>query len=396
MQDPTFQTNGPLSGLVVLDLTRVLAGPFCTLLLAEQGARVIKIEQPQTGDDARQFGPFVNGQSAYFMSLNRGKESIALNLKDNEDDRKIFDSLLAKADILVENYRPGTMKRWGYDWESLKTRYPRLIMASISGFGQTGPYASRPAYDLVVQAMGGLMSITGHPHTPPTRVGSSMGDITAALFASNGILSALHHRHQTGKGSYIDISMLDCQVAILENAIARTTTTQQAPSPLGARHPSITPFDAFATRDGHIVIACGNDALFAKLCETLGVPEWTNDPMWDTNAKRTQHADALKQQIESILRDKPTTEWLVLLQKQAIPCGPINDIEDILRDPHVHSRNMLVQTNDPRAGSITMAGNPVKIEGFPDPLTRPSAPQLDQNRKDILHSLDASSWVPLK
>ena len=250
--------DGPLKGLLVLDLTRVLVGPYCTMVLSDLGARVIKVEAPGIGDDSRKFGPFIEEQSAYFMSLNRGKESIALNLK-NEDDKKIFEKILAKADILVENFKPGTLERWGYGWNDLKDKYPKLIYASASGFGQTGPMKELPAYDMVVQGMGGLMSVTGQPNSEPTRVGTSIGDITAGLFTAIGVNAALFDRTKTGKGTHIDVSMLDCQIAILENAIARYLSKGEIPQPMGSRHPSIAPFEAFKTKDSHIIIAAGNE-----------------------------------------------------------------------------------------------------------------------------------------
>ena len=248
--------------------TRVLAGPYCTMILADLGARVLKVETPDGGDDSRGYGPFVNGKSAYFMAMNRGKESIALDLKAPAD-RRIFEQLLPKMDVLVENFRPGAMERLGYGWETLQRAIPRLIYAAASGFGHSGPYKSRPAYDMVVQGMGGIMSITGHPGGPPTRVGASIGDLTAGLFTTIGIASALHHRAKSGKGMKIDVAMLDCQVAILENALSRYFLTGKSPAPLGARHPSIAPFAAFKTADGHIIIACGTDALYRKLCAAI-------------------------------------------------------------------------------------------------------------------------------
>ena len=253
--------DGPLKGLLVLDLTRVLVGPYCTMVLSDLGARVIKVEAPGIGDDSRKFGPFIEEQSAYFMSLNRGKESIALNLK-NEDDKKIFEKILAKADILVENFKPGTLERWGYGWNDLKDKYPKLIYASASGFGQTGPMKELPAYDMVVQGMGGLMSVTGQPNSEPTRVGTSIGDITAGLFTAIGVNAALFDRTKTGKGTHIDVSMLDCQIAILENAIARYLSKGEIPQPMGSRHPSIAPFEAFKTKNSYIIIAAGNEKLF--------------------------------------------------------------------------------------------------------------------------------------
>ena len=256
--------DGPLKNLLVVDLTRVLVGPYCTMILSDLGARVIKVEAPEIGDDSRKFGPFIEDYSAYFMSLNRGKESIALNLK-NSEDKKIFDKILSKADILVENFKPGTLKKWGYGWEEVSKKFPKLIYASASGFGQTGPLKELPAYDMVVQGMGGLMSVTGQPNSEPTRVGTSIGDITAGLFTTIGINAALYDRQKTGKGMYIDVSMLDCQIAILENAIARYLSKNEIPKPMGSRHPSIAPFEAFKTKDSYIIIAAGNDKLFEKV-----------------------------------------------------------------------------------------------------------------------------------
>jgi len=384
-----LETQAPLNGLVVLDLTRVLAGPYCTMLLAELGARVIKIERPGVGDDSRQFGPFMGGKSAYFMSLNREKESIALDLKDQED-RSLFDGLLAQADVLVENYAPGVMERLGYGWDVLHRRYPRLVMASISGFGQTGPYASYPAYDLIVQGMGGVMSITGHPDQPPTRVGTSVGDITAALFAANGIQAALLKRTQTQKGSRVDVSMLDCQVALLENAIARCLSTGQAPTPLGARHPSITPFDTFRSSDGYLTIAAGNDDLFARLCEVLDLSAVASMDMYATNEARTKHVDSLKALMEAKLVQKTTEEWVDLLRAAGIPAGPIQDVKEVLQDPQIAARGMLVTADDPEAGEITMPGNPIQLNDVPTSSQRRPAPTLDGDRSRILKDFGLS------
>ena len=285
--------DGPLKNLLVVDLTRVLVGPYCTMILSDLGARVIKIEAPEIGDDSRGFGPFIDDYSAYFMSLNRGKESIALNLK-NEDDKKVFEKILAKADILVENFKPGTLEKWGFGWNEVSKKYPKLIYASASGFGQTGPLKELPAYDMVVQGMGGLMSVTGHPNSEPTRVGTSIGDITAGLFTAIGINAALYDRQKTGKGTFIDVSMLDCQIAILENAIARYLSKNEIPEPMGSRHPSIAPFEAFKTKDSFLIIAAGNDKLFKSLCEVLEIPNIANDEMFKTNSLRSQNIDKLK------------------------------------------------------------------------------------------------------
>jgi CoA:oxalate CoA-transferase len=381
-------TKGPFEDILVVDLTRVLAGPYCALLLAELGARVIKIEPPGRGDDSRAIGPFLRtpsgaSKSGYFISINRGKESIALNLKADAD-RKIFEALLARADVLVENYRGGTMEKLGYGWETLKESYPRLIYAGVSGFGHTGPYASRPAYDMVVQAMGGIMSLTGHPGNPPTRVGTSVGDLTAGLFATIGIASALYDRQKTGRGMKVDVSMLDCQVAILENAIARFVATGEVPGPLGARHPSIAPFACFATQDGHIVIAAGTDPLFARVVDVLGRGELAGDARFLTNPDRVAHCHALQEEMERSLRLRPSEEWLRLFEAKGVPCAPINDVARVMADPQVAARNMIVTSEDPDLGAIKMQGNPIKLSAFEDPQTRSAAPDLDGDRARIL------------
>ncbi|HEY5046755.1 MAG TPA: CoA transferase [Rhizomicrobium sp.] len=383
--------KGPFSDILVVDLTRVLAGPYCALLMAELGARVIKVEPPDRGDDSRSIGPFLTSKtgktkSGYFLSINRGKESIALDLK-SEPGRTIFEALLARADVLIENYRGGTMERLGYGWETLKTRYPRLVYAGISGFGHTGPYAERPAYDMVVQAMGGIMSLTGHPGGPPTRVGSSMGDLTAGLFAAVGIASALYERKSTGKGMKVDVSMLDCQVAILENAIARHVATGEIPGPLGSRHPSIAPFAAFATKDGHIVIAAGTDALFARIADVLGRPALARDSRFLTNPERVTHWQVLQQDIEAALSSRTSKEWLALLESAGVPCAPLNNVADVMADPQVAARNMIVTADDPDFGPLKMQGNPIKLSAHEDPATRPSAPDLDADRAAILKFL---------
>jgi CoA:oxalate CoA-transferase len=281
----------PFSGLLVVDLTRVLAGPFCTMLLTELGARVIKVENPQGGDDSRGFEPFFQGQSAYFASLNRGKESIALDLKDAAD-RAVFLKLVGRADVLAENFRPGTLERLGLGYEALRAVNPRLVYAAVSGFGQTGPWGEKPPYDLIVQALGGMMSVTGQPGGPPTKAGTSVGDITGGLFLLAGIAAALYHREKTGTGRLVDVAMFDGQLAILESAIMRYAATGQVPGPLGNRHPSITPFEAYAAADRPLVIAAGNDALFGRLCTALGRAELSVDPRYVSNSARTRHAEA--------------------------------------------------------------------------------------------------------
>ncbi|MFL2889622.1 MAG: CaiB/BaiF CoA transferase family protein [Pelagibacteraceae bacterium] len=375
--------DGPLKNLLVLDLTRVLVGPYCTMILSDLGARVIKVEAPEVGDDSRKFGPFIKDYSAYFMSLNRGKESIALNLK-NLEDKKIFDKILLKADILVENFKPGTLEKWGYGWKDVNKKNPRLIYASASGFGQTGPLKELPAYDMVVQGMGGLMSVTGQPNTDPTRVGTSIGDITAGLFTTIGINAALYDRQKTGKGMFIDVSMLDCQIAILENAIARYLSKNEIPKPMGSRHPSIAPFEAFKTKDSYIIIAAGNDKLFSELCNALGKENLIKDKKFISNDSRCRNMDELKKILETILKTKNTNEWIQEFTPKKIPCGPINNIKQAVENEQIQSRNMIVSAVHKVIGNFKLAGNPIKMSNYKDESVRGDIPDLDEHRKKIL------------
>jgi len=377
---------GPLSGITIIDLSRILAGPYCTLLLAELGARVIKVEPPGQGDDARHYGPFRNGKSAYFVSVNRGKESIALDLK-SPTGRDIFERLLDKADALVENFRPGTMEKLGYGWESLHPRYPRLVYAAASGFGHSGPYSHYPAYDMVVQGLGGIMSITGHPGMPLTRVGTSVGDLAGGLYTAVALNAALLHRERSGEATKIDVALFDCQLALLENAIMRYTTTGEIPGPMGARHPSITPFEAFQTEDGNLIIAAGNDGLFIKLADALHRPDLAANPLFTTNALRNQHQEALRAEIESVLRTGSTEHWISVLEAAGVPCGPVNNVAQALAHPQTAARNMLISVDDPITGPLNLAGNPMKLSGFADPPTRPPAPDPDADRDKILREL---------
>ena len=381
MTKPT--SAGPLSGITVVDLSRILAGPYCTLLMAEMGARVIKVEPPKGGDDARAYGPFVNGRSTYFASVNRGKESIALDLKADAD-RKIFEKLLAKADVLVENFRPGTMEKLGFGWEQLHSKFPKLIYAAASGFGHSGPNSKDPAYDMVVQGMGGVMSVTGYPDQPPARVGMSIGDLGAGLYTAVAVNAALVHRLKTGEATKVDIAMFDCQLALLENAVMRYTVEGEIPGPLGARHPTITPFQAFRTADGAIIIAAGNDSLFVKMCEAFGRTDMAQNPEHKTNALRLKHQARLQDDIEGILKAKTTAQWIEVLGKAGIPCGPINNIAQAMAHPQVEARNMIVSVPDGSGGTLKLAGNPIKMSAFADPTTRKPAPDLDGDRADIL------------
>lgn len=379
----TQNTKGPLSGITVVDLSRILAGPYCTLLMAEMGARVIKVEPPKGGDDARAYGPFVNGKSTYFASVNRGKESIALDLKA-DGDRKIFEKLLEKADVVIENFRPGTMEKLGYGWDTLHAKYPQLIYASASGFGHTGPNSKDPAYDMVMQGMGGVMSITGNEGQPPSRVGMSIGDIGAGLYTAVAVNAAIVHRLKTGESTKVDIAMFDCQLALLENAIMRYTVEKEIPGPLGARHPTITPFEAFATSDGSMIIAAGNDSLFIKMCEALGRSDMATNPEYKSNALRQKSQKKLKQEIESVLKTNTTDYWIGVVSKGGVPCGPINNIAQAIAHPQVAARNMLVEVPDGSGGSLKLAGNPLKMSAFADPTTRAPAPDLDADRQAIL------------
>ncbi len=375
----------PLEGVLVLDLTRVLAGPFCTLQLADMGARVIKIEIPGRGDDARYFGPFVGEESAYFLSLNRNKESMTLNLKEEEGQR-ILKELVKKADIIVENFRPGTMERLGLDYGSLLSINPNLVYTSISGFGDSGPDSHRPAYDIIAQARGGIMSITGEEEGEPTRVGASIGDIAAALFAVTGTLSALLVARGGGGGQRVDISMLDSQVALLENAIARYTVTGEVPAPLGNRHPSITPFSTFKTRDRPIVVAAGNDRLFGRLCHVLGLPHLLEDERFKDNEGRTESERELYPLLQEVFIKRPSSHWLKVLDEEKIPSSPIQDIAMVLDDPQVKARKMIREMELPLGESLPVAGTPLKFSETPcEEMVTP--PRLGEQTREILKEL---------
>ena len=380
----------PLDGIKVLDLTRVLAGPYATMLLCDLGAEVIKIEQPGTGDESRNFGPFKNGFSLYFMSVNRGKRSITLNLK-TQRGREIFLQLVKQCDVVVENFRPGTMQKLGLDYDTLKAAYPSLIYAACSGFGQTGPSAQQGAYDMIIQGMGGIMSITGEPPSPdekraPVRVGTSISDITAALFTTIGILSALHHRHQTGRGQLVDVAMLDSLVAVLENAVVRYFATGEVPQPLGSRHPAITPFEAFASADGYVIIAIGNDTLWEKFCEHVGRRELISDARFRTNADRTANHSELFPVLSEILRQRTTDAWIDALEKIGVPCGPINAMDKVVNHPQVQAREMITQVVHQITGPVAVPGMPIKLSETPGSVNAP-APSLGEHTTAVLTEL---------
>jgi len=373
----------PLEGIKVLDLSRVLAGPYCTMMLADFGANIIKIEPPEVGDDSRHFGPFVGKESAYFMSLNRNKRSITLNFK-SEKEKDLFREMVKQADVVVENYRPGTMEKFGLGYEELKKINPKIIYAACSGFGHSGPYMLKPAYDIIVQAMGGIMSITGPESGEPTRVGASVGDVIAGMFTAYGVMLAMYHRERTGEGQKVDVGMLDCQLAILENAIARYETSGDVPKPLGNRHPSITPFASFTAKDGHIIVGAGNDRLWEKLCNILGCPELIADPRFNNNGNRTTNVNELMPILNNIFINKTINEWLEVLEKAELPCAPINTIDKIVNDPHIKARDMIVEVEHPVAGHLKMAGVPVKMSATPGKVEF-HAPLLGQHTAEILN-----------
>ena len=376
---------GALTGIRVLDLTRVLAGPYATMVLGDLGAEVIKLEQPGTGDESRNFGPFKNGFSLYFMSVNRGKQSLTLDLKAPQG-KEIFLELVKQSDVLVENFRPGAMKKLGLDYETLKQSQPSLIYAACSGFGQTGPYAERGAYDMIIQGMGGIISITGEPMRPPVRVGTSISDITAALFTAIGILSALRHRDRTGEGQLVDVAMLDSMVAILENAIVRHFATGEIPQPLGSQHPAITPFEAFESADAYIIIAIGNDSLWEKFCQHVERLDLVSDDRFATNASRTTNHDQLHPILAEIMRRRTTDQWIEGLDALGVPCGPINTIDKVVNHPQVLAREMIAKVSHDITGSVEVPGVPIKLSKTPGQVTTP-APALGEHTAKILTGL---------
>ena len=401
-----MSASKPLRGVTVLDLTRVLAGPFCTMVLRDLGADVIKIEPPE-GDEARAFGPFLpgpepggRGASAYFTSLNCGKRSVVLDLKQ-EAGRSALAALIGRADVLVENFRPGTLARLGFPPERLRQLNPGLVYAAVSGFGATGPAAGRPAYDLIIQALSGLMSITGSE--PPAgaeqesaaarsgrvRVGTSIADLVSGLYAAIGIAAALFGRAQSGRGAALDLAMLDATVSVLENAIARYQVTGAAPAPLGTRHPSITPFETYATADDEIVVAAGNDRLFETLCTVLGRRGLAADPRFAGNAARNAHAAELKRELESALARRPGRTWLARLAAAGVPAAPVRTVADLFDDPQLAARGMLLPVSG--GGGLKVPGSPLKFAGAPPERTRPPAPALGEHTGEVLAELAATA-----
>jgi len=377
-----------LSGLRVVDFTHNLSGPFCSMLLADLGADVIKVERPGGGDPARTIPPFVDGRSGYFFAMNRGKRGIAVDLK-SEPGREVFRRLLTRADVLVENWRPGLLDRLGFGYAAVSEWNPRLIYTSVSGFGQTGPYRSRGAYDMIVQAMGGTMSVTGEPGRDPVRVGFSIGDTGGALYAAIGTLAALESRNRTGKGQRIDVAMLDAQVSMMGVAITDYSITGRLPQRLGSRHPSVAPTQSYRTRDGHIIIAVGTSPRqWPAFCDVIGRPELCDDSRFAALEARLANVEALNQILEPIVVEKTTREWLDLLMKAEIPCAPINTVADVFEDPQVAARGMLVQLpSGPSAEStMTVAGAAIKASRDESHIGG-RAPEVGEHTAEVLTEL---------
>jgi len=374
-----------LEGVRIVDLSRNLAAPFCTMLLADLGAEIIKVEAPGKGDDARSYGPIINGKSGYFISVNRGKKSVELNLKDPDQKEKLG-KLIQDADVLLDNFRPGVLDRLGITKEWVYGLNPRIIFASLTGFGQTGPYRSKAAYDLVVQGYGGLMSITGNPGSGPTRVGISIGDLAAGLFMTIGILADLFARERTGTGDRLDVAMLDCQIALLENSLIRYFATGNIPQPIGNRHASITPFEMFPTQDSFIIICAGNTKNWIDLCHALEREDWLENRLFATNDSRTAAHDALYAEILGELQKRSTKEWIAVLEKAGVPCAPVNNIADICRNEQVLARDMIISIDYPEIGEVRSPGCPIKSDCY-DTTPQMPAPELGQHNEEILGAL---------
>ena len=377
--------QGALCGLRILDLTRVLAGPFSTMMLADMGAEVIKIEQPGKGDDTRHFAPFQNGESAYYMNLNRGKKGVTLDLKGK--GREMFLELVKTADVVVENYRPGTMDKLGLGYEVLKQVNPKLVYAAVSGFGDTGPYRLRPGYDIIAQAMGGLMSTTGWPGGEPTRSGTAMADVLAGLSVTIGILAALRHRDQAGVGQKVDVALVDSVVASLEVITQIYLSEGRVPERIGNRYESCYPYDSFAASDGSVVIAAANDKLWRLVCNTLGTSALADDERFDTNAKRVQRHAEIKPLVEAWTMTQTVDEVVDKMLAAGVPASPINTLDRLVVDPHIAvAREMFVDVEHPKAGHTKLTGAHIKLSATP-PQVRVAAPQLGEHNEAVFGSL---------
>ena len=375
--------EAPLKGIRVIDLSRHLAGPYCSMLLADMGAEVIKVEQPGKGDETRTYGPpFIEGESVYFLSINRNKKSITVNFKQDEG-KDIIHRLIKKSDVSIENFRPGTLDKHGLGYNNAARINPKIIYASISGFGQTGPGKRRPGYDLSIQGMGGIMSLTGDPSGPPYKVGTSIADILAGIYTCQGILLALIARSKTGKGQLVDISLLDCQVSLLTYQAGIYFATGSVPKRIGNQHPTICPYETFKASDGYIHIAVGNNKLWHKFCDLLGLDETENDPRFSSNPKRVENRDELFTIIEKIISAKKSTEWLKLFDEEEIPAGPILTVDKTVNHPQVLAREMVTDITHPKAGQIKLTGIPVKLSDTPGSIENPP-PLLGQHTDEIL------------
>jgi formyl-CoA transferase/CoA:oxalate CoA-transferase len=378
--------SGALSGVTVIDFTRVLSGPYCTMALSDLGARVIKVEHPVRGDDTRHWGPpFIGKESAYFLSINRNKESVTLDFKRPEG-QAILDRLLARADVLVENFRPGTLDDVGLGADAVLSRFPRLVYCSVSGYGHTGPRREEAGYDAVMQAEGGLMSITGEADGPSLRLGVAITDIVSGLFAAQGVLAALVARERTGRGQHVDIGMLDATAALLTYQAGNFFTTGEAPGRLGNRHPTIVPYECFATADGEFVIAGGNDAIWKRLCAALDLPDLAEDERFRTNAGRVAHYDELRPQLARELAKRTRAEWAARFNAAGVPCGSVRSISEVLADPQLEARQMVAEVQHPTVGRTRVIGSPVKLSATPSSV-RTAPPTLGQHTETVLHEL---------
>ncbi len=379
-----------LSGVRVLDLTRALAGPYCTLMLGDYGADVIKIELPGRGDDTRHWGPpYIDGESAYFLSINRNKRSLTLNLKDPAG-REVFMRLARNADVVVENFTPGVVNRLGIDYEAVKAENPRIVYSSISGFGQTGPYREKPAYDQMMQGLGGIMSLTGDPDGQPQKTGVALADIGAGMLAAYAVMTALFHRERTGVGQYIDVSMLDLQVAWLTYQAATYFATGAPPPRVGAAHPNLVPYQAFKCADGkYINVAVGNERFWQRFCTALGREDLVEMPEYAQNKDRVKNRDQLVALLQQEFDTRSTDRWVDILEEAGVPCGPINDLADVFSDPQVKARDMLLEVQHPSAGKIKQTGIPIKFSATPGSIDSPP-PLLGQHSREILLELGYS------
>lgn len=360
-----------LEGIRVIDFSRILAGPFCTMMLADLGAEVIKIERPKKGDDSRAYGPFVNEESLYFISVNRGKKSIVLNLK-NPKAMEFLLKLIDTADVVVENFKPGVMDHLGLSYEVLSKRNPRLIYCSCSGYGHSGPCAQKPAYDLIIQGLTGMMSITGPDPEHPSKVGMSVADVDTGVFAAVGCLAALYQREKTGRGQHVDIAMFDVLMSILENAATRTLNTGKAPTAIGNRHVTICPFASIRASDGFFNIAAGNDMLFGKLANALEAPELAEDPRFLTNDSRLQNWPALESRLNAAASKKTISEWIEILEKAGVPAGPLNDMSQALEHPQIDARKVVTTVHHPTAGDVRCIASAVRLSDSPRENYEPS------------------------